>query len=203
MTITDDAPRGESEMLARARIDAERAFAARTPPSRGVVWWASVIAVIALGTIAFAFVYAYFYLRLGTDRWPPEGTDLRPWGTPAIALALVALALGIGPSARRGRIAIGTSAGLAAAGLVVQVVALVQGGHQVDANAYEAIVTVIDGLAITLLATALGIRVAAVTFEWPRRGPNALHDADAAFFVGLASIWIALWAVLHLAPRLL
>jgi hypothetical protein len=109
----------------------------------------------------------------------------------------------IGPSARRGRPALVAGGLLAAGGLGAQVVALAQAGYSIDANAYEALVVTIDALAAVLLVTALGVRLAAALFEWPRRGPNALHDADAAFFVGLSSLWIGLWAVLHLSPRLL
>jgi hypothetical protein len=203
VSAVDDRSWTESDKLARERIEAERAFAARTPPSHGVVWWASVIAVIALGTIVFAFAYSYFYLRLGADQWPLEGTDLRPWELPAVALGCVAAALVVGPQATRGRLPIAVACLLAATGLVAQIVALANAGYSVDANAYEALVITMDGIGVTLLATAVGVRVAAVSFEWPRLGPNALHEADAAFFVGLASIWIALWAVIHLAPRLL
>ena len=198
----------EPEQLEPARARAEREFAARTPATRGVVWWAAAIAVVALGTIASAFVYSYFYLRLGADSWPPAGTTLRSWELPAVALVALALALLVGPGAQRGRLALAAGGALAAAALVVQLVALAGADHRIDANAYEALVTTLDALAAALLATAVAIRLAAICLDRPSRGAavtarRPLHEADAAFFVGLSSIWIAIWAVLHLAPRVL
>jgi hypothetical protein len=193
----------ESELLAAARVEAQRAFAARTSPGRGVMWWASVIALVGVGTIAAAFVYSYYYLRLGAESWPLAGTEVRDWQLPVAALVAVVAALVLGPTARRGRAMIAVAGASAAAGAGLQAVGLARSDHAVDANAYEALVVTIDVLAAVLLVSAIAVRVAAVGFGWPRRGPNALHDADAAWFVGCAVLWIALWAVLHLSPRVI
>ena len=202
MTI-DTGYQDESDLLVAARVEAHRAFAANTPTGRNAVWWAMVIGLVGVGHIAGAFVYSYYYLRLGADSWPIEGTDLRSWMLPAVALAGAVVALVISHDATRGRAVLALSVVIATAALVVQITSLILSGYQVDANAYEALVVTIEVLAALLLTTAIGLRVAAVIFHRPNPRPSGLFDADAALWKGGIGLWIVLWAVLHLSPRVI
>jgi cytochrome c oxidase subunit III len=195
----------ETDLLAAARADAHRAFAAHTPPARNAIWWAMVIALVAIGTIAAAFVYSYFYLRLGADSWPLPDSELRSLGLPAVALAAALTALVAAPTSGRPRpfLVLATAGGVIA--LTVQVVALVDSAYAIDANAYEALVITIEALGAVVLTSALAVRLAVVllaTSAQPDHRPQGLHDADAALWPGALGLWIALWLLVHVAPRM-
>ena len=193
----------ESEVLVAARIEANRAFAAHTPPARNAIWWAMVIALIAIATISAAFVYSYFYLRLGADSWPPPGTDLRSWELPLVALVAALVAGFVGLNADRPRVLLVVAAAIGGVALGAQLFALVDSGHAIDANAYEALVITIEGIAALLLATAIALRIAAIAFYRPPARPDGLHDADAALWPGAIGLWSILWLIVHVAPRLI
>ncbi|MGY6501444.1 MAG: cytochrome c oxidase subunit I [Acidimicrobiales bacterium] len=203
LLVDDAADDDEMRVLARARTEAHRVFAAEGASGRNVVWWAMVIALVGLGTIASAFVYSYFYLRLGADQWPLPGTPLRTWQAPALALGL---AIGAGVTAAgtlpaRGRLAASWSLGAGA--VLVQLWSLIDSGYAIDANAYEALVVTLEAVSALLLAAAIGLRTFAVRFWTPDARPGGLHDADAALWKGALWIWIAVWGVVHLAPRII
>lgn len=62
-------------------------------------WWGMVLALMVLATTYVAMYFAYVYVRVGVDRWPPEGID-RPSldlaGLAAAALVASAAALAVG-----------------------------------------------------------------------------------------------------------
>lgn len=193
----------ETAVLQAARVEAHRAFAAHTRVGRNAVWWAMVIAVVGIGTIAAAFVYSYFYLRLGAETWPLPGTDLRAWQLPAVALALALGGLVLAPSADRGRLLL-TVATLAGGGaLAVQLASLVDSGYRMDANAYEALVITIEAVSMLLLTSALLLRAFAIALFRPHARPSGLHDADAALWIGTLGLWVVLWLVVHASPRVI
>lgn len=192
----------EDQLLQTARLRAHEAFTAHTRPGRNAVWWAMVIGLIGIGTIASAFVYSYFYLRLGADSWPTTGTALRPLGAPLVALVLVVLGLIAAPGGDNGRWRLTGATVTGTAALVVQVGDLVASGYDIAANAYEALVVTMDAIAAIVLAAAILVRVFAVVHHRTAPRPGALLDADAALWRGAAGIWVGLWLVVHVAPRL-
>ena len=208
MTTTDrrvDAPgedADEESVLVAARLHAHQAFAAHTRPGRNAVWWAMVIGLVGIGTIASAFVYSYFYLRLGADTWPPDGTALRPLGFPLVALALLVVAAGVGPGGDRARWRLALSGGFGLIAGVVQVASLVDSDYDIAGNAYEALVVTMDSLAAIVLASAILVRVFAVVHHRTAPRPGALLDADTALWWGATGIWVGLWLVVHVAPRI-
>ena len=52
-------------------------------------WWALVIGLLIDGSLFASLVFAYFYLWLGAEAWPPAGIALTGWGLPLLALALL------------------------------------------------------------------------------------------------------------------
>ena len=193
--------RTESDVLAAARSEAHRAFAAHTPPARNAIWWAMMIVLVAIGTISAAFVYSYFYLRLGADSWPLPGTELRSLGLPTVAVAAALAGLAAAPTSARPRPLVILAAGAGLVALTVQLVALLDSGYAIDANAYEALVITIEALSAVVLASALALRLAAVVLARPDARPEGLRDADGALWIGALGLWVALWVLLHVAPR--
>ena len=211
--ITDDRPASDSDdradpeaevrdrEQAAARRDADRAFAAETEPGRDIMWWAAVISMVGVGTIVGAFVYSYFYLRLGADSWPPPGTELRTWTLPAAALGSAVAALLVGHGWALGRVRAVASLVLAATALALQMAALAGSGYRIDTNAYEALVIVLEVAVALLLATVTAVRLSAIRFWTPDRRRSGLHSADQALWAGALLLWTAVWLVVHMAPR--
>ena len=197
----DDGIDAVDRELAAARAEADLAFAAETPPGRDIMWWAALISLIGVGMIVGAFIYSYFYLRLGADSWPPQGTDLRSWTVPAVALAAAVAALFVGHGWGLGRIRSLTSLALAATAVVLQVTELVRADYRIDANAYQALVILIESVAALLLATAVAIRLSAIRFWTSDRRSSGLHSADQAIWPGALFLWSVVWLVIHMAPR--
>src|SRR5690606_20527130 len=44
-------------------------YASRNAPG----WWAVVVTMLIIGSLFASLVFAYFYLWLGAERWPPAG----------------------------------------------------------------------------------------------------------------------------------
>jgi cytochrome c oxidase subunit I+III len=193
--------RDEQEVLAQAREQADRAFAAAGPTGRPIVVTGVIVGMIGVAHIVGAFVYSYFYVRLGTPEWPPPGTDLRGWALPAVALALVAATVPVASGRRRAPVTLTISALLGAAALAVQVGAIVESGYALDANAYEGLVLVLEGVAAVLLAAGVLVRLTVVGLLRRAPGDRALLEADGAVWVAAVATWTVLWAVLHVAPR--
>ena len=60
-------------------------YAARNAPG----WWALVTSLLIDGALFASLVFAYFYLWLGTEAWPPAGTGIGGLGMPLVALGLL------------------------------------------------------------------------------------------------------------------
>ncbi len=192
---------GSDQAPALARRRAAEHFKALTPRGHSASWWGVMVGLTALATIVAALVYAYFYLRLGADSWPPSRSSERPLGIPLAALALVVVA-GVLSMPRAGSgLARWLAMGLAAGGLTLQVVAVVGSGYRIDANAYEAIVIVLEVMAASLLAVALLVR--ATMLVEAMRSPTDPEpvEVDIAYWRGALVLWAVLWAVVHVAPR--
>lgn len=62
-------------------------------------WWGMVLALMVLATTYVAMYFAYVYVRVGVERWPPEGIDrpsLELAGLSVAALVASAAALAAG-----------------------------------------------------------------------------------------------------------
>src|SRR5690606_11621495 len=61
-------------------------YACRNAPG----WWALVVSLLIDGALFASLVFAYFYLWLGTEPWPPDGIATGALGMPLVALGLLA-----------------------------------------------------------------------------------------------------------------
>lgn len=203
-----ESPGSDEEALDDSRLAAERELASRrfaslTSGGHTASWWGVVIGLVAIATILGALIYAYGYLRLGAEVWPPDTTPLRDVSLPTVALALVAVSgvIGlVGPRLRSTR-ALSLIAGSTA--LVVQVLAVSQSGYRIDANAYEAIVIVLEAASALLILAAIVVRALVVAGAGVEADDPAAIEVDVVLWRGVLVLWAALWLVVHVSPRVL
>src|SRR5690606_13188022 len=131
-------------------------------------WWAIVITMLIVGSLFASLVFAYFYLWLGSDAWPPPGTGGAAPGTlHYVALALLPIAWLAGAAAtaalraglrRRRRVAVPAIVAAVAvigfAALHLTLLCGVPGAPQ--AHAYASVVWALAGFcALHLMVAAL------------------------------------------------
>ena len=73
------------EVEARPGLVLPTQYAARNAPG----WWALVTSLLIDGALFASLVFAYFYLWLGTEAWPPAGIGIGGLGMPLVALGLL------------------------------------------------------------------------------------------------------------------
>jgi hypothetical protein len=191
----------EDQVLGDARAQADREFAAAGPVGRPVVATAVIVGMIGVAHIAGAFVYSYFYIRLGTPDWPPDGTELRGWLLPAGALVLLAASVPVAAGAWRGPATLALAFVLGTGALVAQALAVGASGYAIDANAYESLVLVLEGVSAAVLVAAVLVRGAVVGLLQRAPGDRNLLATDATTWTAAVLIWSVLWVVLHIGPR--
>jgi cytochrome c oxidase subunit I+III len=195
----DPAPVDEA---ARMRTTADEVFAAHTPTGRSAIWWASALGVGVVTILTAALAYAYFYLRLGADSWPLDGSRPAPLLAPLVAAALVATGLVIAPTMGRGWLAGLLGCATATIGIAIQIGALAGSGAAIGADAYQAAVVTLEVWAAVVMGIGILVRVLAVTHTAARRPLASLSDADGPAWLGSGAIWLAVWLIVHLTPRI-
>jgi cytochrome c oxidase subunit 3 len=178
------------------------------------VWWGNRFMIVLEGAAFAILLVTYFYIRLSSDTWPPTGIRVPDLGIST--LNLVVLVVGILPmwyvahlAPRRDRprvlgvwLLVCVLFGIAAA--ILRLMEF-KGIHaRWNANAYGAILWSIlivhfaHILAATLETLALGI----LMFSGPVEEKHFVDISVNAvywYFVGLS--WVALYAIVILAPR--
>lgn len=174
-------------------------FSQLGPPGRGIMWWASSLAMTAVGVLTSALIYAYVYLRLDERPWPLTG-EPAPIGWPLLALGAVAVA-GItgatGVGVPRGT-QVGTAV-LTLAGVVVQLVALGSSDQSIGRDAYEAIVITLEAWAALVVTVACALRLGTAATGSQVR--ESVREADRVVFPSAVTLWVVVWLVVHLVPR--
>jgi cytochrome c oxidase subunit 3 len=190
--------------LTDARDRAERGFRALGPPGRSSSWWGLAVGMVSLSTILGALAYAYAYLWVSADRWPPDGVEPPAPGWSVVGLALL-VGAGAAWSSRAARLAGGAPAaavavGLGAAFTVVQGADVARSAHLVDEDAFWAITVTIQAAGVVLGAAGVGVGLVVV---WLRSRTGWVEGTRLAalwwWFVGLA--WPLLWLTTYVAPR--
>jgi cytochrome c oxidase subunit I+III len=184
-------------------------YACRNAPG----WWAVVVTMLIDGSLFASLVFAYFYLWLGADAWPPVGVAETALGLqPVSAAALLAAGGWLSHLAgralqgghRRRTLRLGALAALAAAAYLLAyppAISTLVGAPQ--AHAYASVVWMLAGFCLVHVAVAVlmvGFALARI-----RRGyvdasrPLEWRIASAFLHYALAQAAIA-WAVVHLFP---
>jgi hypothetical protein len=84
---------------------------------------------------------------------------------------------------------------------VVQIVSLVASGTAISADAYGAVVVTLTAWALIVAAAALIVRGLGVYHAARGRWSLSLVDADRPIWLGAGAVWLAIFAVVHLTPR--
>ncbi len=188
-------------------------YASRNAPG----WWAVVVTMLIVGSLFASLVFAYFYLWLGSDGWPPRGMGeaaLRGmhWFAPGL-LAVSWLAGAVASAAlragfrRRRRVAIPAIVAAAAAlgSVLVHLPPLADAPGQPQAHAYASVVWTLAGFCALhlVLAAVLCLHVSARIGHRLVDAARPLEWRVAHAFLRYALVQAAIgWAVIHLFPVL-
>ena len=182
--------------------------------SRATLWW-GVVGLIAIEATALALTGAsYAYVRRNFASWPPAGVALPALGAATAELAvflasLVPMIL-VDRAARRERylpVTLGLAAvtlfGLASLALrAVQFAGAL--GARWDSNAYGSVVWLLLGMhaAHVVSSTVENALILAVLLIGPvERKDYVDAHVNALFWYFVAGAWVAIYAVVYLAPR--
>ena len=184
-------------------------YAARNAPG----WWALVMSLLVDGSLFASLVFAYFYLWLGSEAWPPAGMAVAGWPAALAALALLpACAGGVAfatRALRRGAMGRAIAGWLATALLGTAFVAMhawaMAATGAPSSHAYASVAWTLAGFHAVhvLLAILFALFVAA---RLKRGLATAATPLESRVTAGLWRYTVAqgllAWAVLHLFPRL-
>jgi hypothetical protein len=84
---------------------------------------------------------------------------------------------------------------------VVQFVSLVASDADISADAYGAAVVTLTAWALVVAAAALVVRGLGVYHAARRQWSSSLVDADRPIWLGAGAVWLVMFAVVHLTPR--
>lgn len=174
-------------------------------------WWGMVMALMVLVTTYVAMCFAYVYVRVGVDRWPPAGIEppsLTAGGLSVAALVASAVGLAAGlwrlpaRSDVRERLGLAGAVLLAAAHVGVLWTDWLQFGVPVSTHAYVSLFYVLP--AIHAVVVALGALIALTLLAMPlsprvRRREVALRSLQLYWGV-TALAGAVLLAVVYLVP---
>ena len=184
-------------------------YACRNAPG----WWALVISLLVDGSLTASLVFAYFYLWLGSDAWPPAGMHAGAGAAAWTALALLGLcwaaAASSAPVLRRGGggalawpLGVAALAGTGFLWLQWQAVSAVTGAPA--GHAYASVVWTLAGFHAVHVAVAIvvGLFVAARGLRGHVRVGRPLEQRiAAALWCYVAAQGVVAWGVIHLFPE--
>ncbi|HSL73959.1 MAG TPA: cytochrome c oxidase subunit I [Ilumatobacteraceae bacterium] len=189
--------------LGQARRAAGSTFALHAPAASTAVSMGAWLAVAVVGVLTGGFAYAYYYLRLSATSWPLDGSGPDALGGPALAAVLVVTALFGASTIERGWIR-SLLAWLAFAGaVVVQLVSLAASGVSISTDAYGAAVVTLTAWSAIVAGAALVVRGAGVVHAARGHWSASLAEADRPIWIGAGTVWLVLFAIVHLTPRAL
>ncbi len=181
---------------------------------QSLMWWGTLGIMAIEGTVFVLAAFAYFYIRGNVGSWPPGG--LKPpdllYGTINTGVLLASLwpnwwtdRAAKARDLHRIRIGLPVCLAFAAAFLVFRGFEFAALNIRWDTNAYGSAVWTLLGLHTVHLATdAVDTAVLAVLmFTGPLEGKRYADVSDNAFYwYFVVLIWIPLYGVIYLAPRL-
>jgi heme/copper-type cytochrome/quinol oxidase subunit 3 len=181
--------------------------------SENITWWAAVGGEIIEGFVLVLAVFAYFYLRHASLRWPPEHTPLPSLGIPTLNLALMGVswvpAWWASRSARKND-RFNTTIGLILHGLFGIAILVVRYYEcralnvRWDTNAYGSITWAIlfthGYMALFDVFDTIGLAILCIKLQ-----PEEKHYVDVVdnsfFWYFVLLTWIPLYVIVFLGPR--
>ena len=197
------------------RIDYDASELSRLTPHTHPLWWGVLGAVAIEAAVVANLLTSYFYLMARSEHWPPQGVDPPDLLWPTIILLALPLSsftmwwAGKGADAgRKTQLAIGVTASvvLASLALVFRSFQITEFDISWKEHAYGSILWTITGFHYTHVVSAiLGTAVVAV-LAWrgyftPDRQLGVVVDTLYWYFV--AAVFLPIYLVLYIAPRVL
>jgi cytochrome c oxidase subunit III len=212
-TQRGDRRRGQGERMSQRSLDVSALPSIAFGP-RATLWW-GVVALMAIEGTALALTGAsYLYVRRNLVEWPPAGTSLPALGaaTSELAVLLVSLLpmILVDRASRREEylpvtvgLGVVTAFGLASLGLrAFQFAAALD--TRWDANVYGSVVWLILGMHAVhvITSTAENALILAVLLIGPvERKDYVDAHVNALFWYFVVGAWVAVYALVYLAPR--
>ena len=200
-------------MTARPALDVSRLPAYAFGP-RGLLWWGT-IGIVAIEGMMFAiFIVTYFYLRIYVPKWPPNlpPPDLL-YGTLNTLILLVSAVpnqwvkhAAARKDLRSVRLGLLICLALAAAFLAVRAFEFTALHCSWDTNAYgSAVWTLLGFHTFHLVTDALDTAVLTALLFTRRLTGRSFVDVDenAVYWYFVVGVWLPVYAVIYIAPRLL
>jgi cytochrome c oxidase subunit I+III len=197
-------PRAEASALP------DQAFGYHAPK-----WWGNRLMIYVEGTALALLATTYFYIWLNFDAWPPPRTPVPDLGIPSINLLVLAVsAAPFWYAARVARLQARAAVvgSWLALGVLCGIAAIVLRGFEFRAlhtrfgsNAYGSITWTILAvhLAHLLAGTLETLVIALVMFVGPvDKNHYADANAMAIYWYFIVISWVALYAIVFIAPRL-
>lgn len=200
-------------MTAVPRIVPTDALPVNLSDKRAPIWWGVVMMIVIELTVFAALIASYFYLRVGSPVWPPDGISPPDLLLPSINAAILILSSlpvwwadkGIQKGdVRRLKIglAIGTLMGVAF--LVLKYIEYSSNTYIWSTNAYGSIVWTITGfhsahVIILLIKTVVMLTLAFQGYFDAKH--NIGVQVNGLYWHFVVIIWIPLFLTLYIAPR--
>ncbi|MBW3547292.1 MAG: cytochrome c oxidase subunit I [Actinobacteria bacterium] len=178
------------------------------PRSRPGGWHGLLLGLVAVACIGGSFLYAYFYLFVTADGWPPSGV-----GSPGLLLASAAVAAAVAGSVAVGVAGRRTEARtpalllagvLGMAALAADALDVADLRFSPSDHAYGAAFVTLRGFA--MVVTAVGVLVLGVALRACLRRPgdpwtSAVMQITRLFWLFVAATTVVVWSVLQVTPR--
>lgn len=178
------------------------------------IWWGSTLMMLIEGAGFAILIVTYFYIWRNFDTWPPTGTLVPDLGISTINLVVLVVGIlpmwhvaHLAPRHDRPRVLGFWLLGCVVFGIAAAILRLMEfkGLHtRWNSNAYGAILSSILAvhfahiLAATLETLAIGI----LMFRGPVEEKHFVDIAvNAVYWYFVALSWVALYAIVFLAPR--
>jgi cytochrome c oxidase subunit I+III len=178
-------------------------------------WWGMLLIVLTLTVASATLIFSYYYLRAGSNVWPPQ--DVAPPGLVpplaglAVLLAGAACAWGAHRAIRRdqqGRVLVALTGSVLLGGLFLAVQGLdyLQSDARMQGLAYGSIFYTLAGLHTTYMV--MGLLITAVTLLWAwlgyfNRWRHLAVENTAHFWYFVTVHWLVLIGVLYVSPYVL
>lgn len=201
--------------MSAAAIAAPERLPTATSGEHATAWWGMLVLIATEATFFGALIFSYFYLALDKSAWPPAGLE-----PPELARPLIGTGLLLGSSlpmwwadrsAARGRlgrvaVALAVSMSMSTVFLLIQMLEYATKRFGPQANAYTSIFYVTTAFHSMHVFVALLMSAVVQLRVWLGHFTAERHLAVEILsmywhFVG--GVWIFIFAVLYLSPRLL
>ena len=200
-------------MTARPALDVSRLPAYAFGP-RGLLWWGTMGIVAIEGMMFAIFIVTYFYLRIYVPKWPPNlpPPDLL-YGTLNTLILLVSAVpnqwvkhAAARKDLRSVRLGLLICLAFAAAFLVVRAFEFTALHCSWDTNAYgSAVWTLLGFHTFHLVTDTLDTAVLTALLFTRRLTGRSFVDVDenAVYWYFVVGVWLPVYAVIYIAPRVL